>query len=74
MASTICVNLFHDTLHLLLLGEKPEDIGGVKAMVTKQMKNFVGQQPKKGCPVRPLPSQVSVLNLCAARKQSKLQL
>ena len=55
-------------LSVLIPGEKPEDIGGVKAMVLKQMKNFVLQQPKKGVPVRPLPTQVSVPTMCSSCK------
>ncbi|CAL1542846.1 unnamed protein product [Lymnaea stagnalis] len=44
-------------------GEKPEDIGGVKALVVKQMKHYLLQQPKKGHPVRSLPTKVSAQNL-----------
>ena len=59
-------------IFICLPGEKPEDIGGVKAMVTKQMNNFLIQQPKKGVPVRPLPSQVSVPSLYSHRKLCKI--
>ncbi|GFS25099.1 hypothetical protein ElyMa_003432800 [Elysia marginata] len=51
-------------------GEKPEDIGGVKAMVTKQMKNYIAQQPRKGVPIRPLPSEIPIPHFMDHRKQS----
>ncbi|XP_059161294.1 uncharacterized protein LOC131944620 isoform X2 [Physella acuta] len=52
-------------------GEKPEDIGGVKAMVVRQMKNFMNQQPRKGNVIRPLPSQLSLQNLVYIRKHAQ---
>lgn len=51
-------------------GEKPEDIGGVKAMVTKQMKNYIAQQPRKGVPIRPLPSEIPIPHFMDPRKHS----
>ncbi|GFO44998.1 hypothetical protein PoB_007150300 [Plakobranchus ocellatus] len=51
-------------------GEKPEDIGGVKAMVTKQMKNYIAQQPRKGVPIRQLPSEISIPHFMDHRKHS----
>ncbi|KAH9498633.1 hypothetical protein Btru_007870 [Bulinus truncatus] len=48
-------------------GEKPEDVGGVKAMVLKQLKHYTSQQPRKGNPIKGLPSQVSGLNLALSR-------
>ncbi|BFZ08131.1 hypothetical protein BsWGS_11170 [Bradybaena similaris] len=37
--------------------EKPEDVGGVKAMVTEIVKNYTAMQPKKGALMRPLMSE-----------------
>ncbi|RUS70710.1 hypothetical protein EGW08_021530 [Elysia chlorotica] len=51
-------------------GEKPEDIGGVKAMVIKQMKNYIAQQPRKGVPIRPLPSEIPTPHFMDHRKHS----
>ncbi|XP_076468773.1 uncharacterized protein LOC143299450 isoform X2 [Babylonia areolata] len=38
-------------------GESPEDVGGVKAMVMKQMAGFSKMQSPKAEPVRPLPQR-----------------
>lgn len=38
-------------------GESPEDVGGVKAMVKKQLAGFSKMQSPKANPVRPLPQR-----------------
>ncbi|CAG5119280.1 unnamed protein product, partial [Candidula unifasciata] len=44
--------------------EKPEDIGGVKAMVTEILKNYNAMQPKKGAMMRPLVSEKKKIGKC----------
>ncbi|KAL4225876.1 hypothetical protein ACF0H5_013865 [Mactra antiquata] len=40
-------------------GEDPDDLGGVRGIVTDQCRQFTEQQPKKGREVRPLPKEIT---------------
>nr|KAI8733024.1 hypothetical protein BgiMline_028969 [Biomphalaria glabrata] len=42
-------------------------------MVMKQLKQYMSQQPRKGNPIKGLPSQVSVINLAYAKMHSKVE-
>ena len=56
---------------LLAAGQDPDDIGGVKAIVMRQSKSFIKQQPKKGCEVRPLPKEITFQKPDAGKKRGE---